>query len=308
MIFLPYRMDSQKTGVPLFTLLIIVVCIVVYWQQYNSHKQHVLKANRYCHSLESETQTVLQNITNKTQPAKYCYEFFQEIQLSQVTDSLTEIVKQARPTGLYPNKEQDFAYQYHRALTAFTGFKEAVPANLTDKLVYKPGSTDIGAMLTSTVSHGSVAHLVGNLLFFYIFAASVELVLGSLVFAALALTFSVGTSLAYGYVASASGVDIPTIGLSGVVMAMIALLATMMPQAKIRCFFWLLVIVKIIRIPAIVLALWYIGWDFYEYYQLGLSSPINYVAHVAGALMGLLIGLIFRIHYSKKIEDAAFYY
>jgi membrane associated rhomboid family serine protease len=104
-----------------------------------------------------------------------------------------------------------------------------------------------------------------------------------------------------------AGVDsaLPTVGLSGVVMAAVAALAIMMPAVRIRCFFWFIVIFRILRVPALLIALWYIGWDIYEMNQLDNKSLINYVAHVSGAAIGALFGAWYAVFRSKMLKELA---
>jgi len=52
-------------------------------------------------------------------------------------------------------------------------------------------------MLDSQFAYADLGHLAGNLLFFFAFAASIEIVLGSIVFAVIAIGLSIITSLAY---------------------------------------------------------------------------------------------------------------
>ena len=114
-----------------------------------------------------------------------------------------------------------------------------------------------------------------------------------------------GTSLAYSYVMAGVDGALPTVGLSGVVMAALVALAIMMPSVKIRCFFWFIVIFRIFRIPALFLAIWYIGWDIYEMNQLGNKSYINYVAHISGAMIGAGFGLYYLLFRKKQLEEMA---
>ena len=160
-------------------------------------------------------------------------------------------------------------------------------------------------MLTSTFSHGDLAHLLGNLLFFYIFAASVEIVFGALVYFGFIILVTLATSLSYSYAMAGVEGALPTVGLSGVVMSAVAALAVMMPRVRIRCFFWFFVFFRIFRIPALFLAAWYIGWDVYGIYQAGDSSHINYVAHVSGAAVGALFGVYYRLFKRRHLEELA---
>jgi membrane associated rhomboid family serine protease len=84
----------------------------------------------------------------------------------------------------------------------------------------------------------------------------------------------------------------PTIGLSGVVMGVIGLFAYLAPTARIRCVLWLLVFWRVLRVPAWILALWYVGWDVYSLMHNDGSSHVNFVAHVSGAALGYLSGLV----------------
>ena len=151
-------------------------------------------------------------------------------------------------------------------------------------------------------------HLVGNLLFFYIFAASVELVIGHLVFAAFVLLSSIGTSVAYSFATAHLEDAMPTVGLSGVVMAMLAALAIMLPHARINCVFWFVVIIRVFHIPAIFFAIWYVGWDIYDMQRFGATSGINYVAHISGAIMGALLAFYYVVFEQKRVREATKHY
>ena len=159
-----------------------------------------------------------------------------------------------------------------------------------------PRSFSLTHMITAVFSHGNVTHLLGNLFFFFAFAASVEIIVGMFAFMVIIFSLAVGTNLAYSAVMFTYNAALPTLGLSGVVMGMIGLFVFLLPTANIRCFFWFLVIIRILRIPAWFLATWYIGWDVFQLYNAPGESNVNVVAHVSGALIGLLIGVIFYRH------------
>jgi membrane associated rhomboid family serine protease len=113
-----------------------------------------------------------------------------------------------------------------------------------------------------------------------------------------------GSCLFIGYADSllsiAAGVDVPTLGLSGVVMTMMTLLAFLLPKARVRCFLWLLVFVRTIPIPVWLLALGYGAGDVYHVFTDEEGSGVNFLAHVAGAAYGYLVGAIFL--QERKVE------
>jgi len=51
--------------------------------------------------------------------------------------------------------------------------------------------------------------------------------------------------------------------------------------------------VRILRIPAWMLAAWYVGWDIYDLNHSANQSNINFIAHVSGAGTGFVLGLFF---------------
>ncbi len=296
MIFLPYKIDLEIKKIPLFTILICIVCIFIFKKQYSEDTRHYEAVQRFCYkTLEDNEISLLRNISHE-EDGNQCEVIFKSIREAQDSKvKLTELVKQAKPIGLFPTEADDFNYIYNRMERMYQRYESRVPGNLTDKLSYDPKDIDFMKMVTSTFSHGSISHLIGNLLFFYVFAASVEIIVGSLTYVGLIIITTIGTSAAYSY--SVRGIEdaLPTIGLSGVVMAAVAALAVMMPYVRIRCFFWFLIYFKIFRIPALFLAMWYVGWDIFEMNQVRHESGINYVAHVSGAAMGALLGLYFLI-------------
>jgi membrane associated rhomboid family serine protease len=84
-----------------------------------------------------------------------------------------------------------------------------------------------------------------------------------------------------------------TLGLSGVVMGMMGLFAYLMPNGKIRCYYWFIVIFGSVAVPGWMLALWYIGGDIYVLFTADEYGGINVLAHVAGGIAGYLYGFFF---------------
>jgi len=306
-LFLPFMMDSQKRGLPVVTVFICLVCLFIYWEQYNTDKQHTDAVATFCtKTLDGNTQAIHRHIAHRF-PGIGCQQVYQALRDSESpAEQLREIIENIQPLGLFTPIGEDRAYMYGRIVESFERYQILVPAPLTAKLAYDPANPDLWRMLTSTFSHGDVWHLLGNLLFFFIFAASVELVVGNLLFAIFVVIATIGTSLGYSYAMSGVVGALPTVGLSGVVMAALAALGVMAPRAKIRCFFWFLVIVRIFRLPVWLLALWYIGWDLYDMNRLGLGTItyVNYASHISGAVLGAIFGVVCLLFAKEAIAAA----
>jgi len=287
------------------TVFICLLCVFIYWAQYTADKQHANAVTAFCsETLDANTLTIQRRIGERF-PGIDCRLIYQTLRDAESpAERLREIIENIEPLGLFTPPSEDRAYMYGRVAERYQRYQVQVPAPLTSKLAYDPANPDLWRMLTSTFSHGDVIHLLGNLLFFFIFAASVELVVGNLLFALFIAFATVGTSLGYSYAMIGVAHALPTVGLSGVVMAALTALGVMVPRAQIRCFFWFLLVFRIFRLPVWMLALWYIGWDLFDMNRLGAITPINYASHISGAVLGVLFGLVCMLFVRESIDAA----
>jgi membrane associated rhomboid family serine protease len=147
-------------------------------------------------------------------------------------------------------------------------------------------------LLTAMFLHGSPLHLAGNMLFLWIFGDNVEEVLGSILYVIVYLFCGLCGTLAQ--VAVAPNSLIPSLGASGAIAGVMGAYLVWFPYHRVR--------VLLIRFVLEVPALWVIGiWIALQVIRAGASwaevgglGGVAYMAHVGGALAGVVIGLIFR--------------
>ncbi|MFT5505202.1 MAG: membrane associated rhomboid family serine protease [Gammaproteobacteria bacterium] len=305
MFFFPYRIDTQLKGFPIVTLLICILCCYVYWQQYSADNRYFDAINQFCEHELSKREAGWVDRLPAISDRDDCGSKLESIRKTE--DAQTEIKRLARavkPIELFTSKKRNLQYLEKQYTEIYAKFDQKVPQHLTAKLAYHPHDLDLTRMVTSTFSHGGIFHLIGNLSFFYIFAASVEIIFGSLAFVLFISVGTFGTSLAYSYVMDGVSNALPTVGLSGVVMSALVALAIMMPTARIRCFLWFLIFFKRFRLPALIIAAWYLGWDIYEINNMGDESYINYAAHISGGAIGGIFGLYFLIFRRPRLKEA----
>jgi membrane associated rhomboid family serine protease len=136
-------------------------------------------------------------------------------------------------------------------------------------------------LLTSMFIHGSLFHLLGNMLYLWIFGNNVEDVLGSLRF----IVFYIACGLAAGLtqVAATPGSRLPMIGASGAIAGVLGAYWALFPRARVLT----LVFLFIVPIPAaVVLGLWFVA----QLLNIGLGGGVAWFAHIGGFLAG--IGLV----------------
>ncbi|MDH3695515.1 MAG: rhomboid family intramembrane serine protease, partial [Gammaproteobacteria bacterium] len=159
--------------------------------------------------------------------------------------------------------------------------------------MYEPGSWNSITTVTSTFAHGSWSHVIGNLFFFFAFSATLKIILGFLWYPVVILFIAFGTNIFYSLYSYAQTDLLPTLGLSGVVMGVMAMLVLFLPRVEIRFFFWLVLIIWRFGLPAWLVVLWYLGFDTYNLFAQEQMGAINLVAHVTGAAIGYGLGVLF---------------
>jgi len=302
MFFFPYKVDLPLGRIPFFTILISVLCIIIYNKQISSIEKIETSLHEFCNQEKNDRDFLLSLTSIKNNELNSCETIIYYIHHSPDPDkTIEQLARVAKPIqGVSLGYSKQFItsnlQEKYRSINPHLNY------NLTDKLAYNPSDYNVFNMLSSQFVHADIFHLLGNLLFFFAFAASIEVVLGALRFILLTVVLSLAVSIAYSLSTIGADISVPTIGLSGVVMGMIGIFSYLMPSASIRCLFIFIIYFRTFSIPAWLLAIWFIGWDSYELLTSSSQSDVNLVAHVSGALFGYILAAIF---FRKKKQSIA---
>ena len=143
------------------------------------------------------------------------------------------------------------------------------------------------AIIVSMFLHGSWLHLLGNMLFLWIFGNNIEDKLGPLLYLVFYLVGGVAATFAQLALDPTS--TVPLLGASGAIAAVMGAYIIWFPRARILTWFAFLLIV-VIEIPAwIVLGFWFVSQFFTQE-----GSGIAWMAHVGGFVFGALFALAVR--------------
>ena len=181
------------------------------------------------------------------------------------------------------------------ALDAFVTEWGIVPAELT--AAWSSGSAltvETLTLITSQFLHGGWLHLLGNLLFLWIFGNNVEDRLGRFRFL---LFYLVGGAVAgLTQVAIDPESTIPTIGASGAIAATLGAYLVLFPRARITSLVFLGFFYQLIDVPAvIVLVFWFALQLIDGLTSLGvtdLSGGVAFFAHIGGFAFGAAVATI----------------
>jgi membrane associated rhomboid family serine protease len=286
------------------TLVVCAICVWVFARQEISAHAYASALDQFCNQEITRDERLVLRYLDGPPSQHYCDVLLQIRAAPDRAAAIRKLAETSKPTPFYRDPVDSSNYVYNTLADSSRRFERTIPSNLTDRLQYDPSELNIWRMVTAAFSHADWWHLISNLIFFYAFAASVELIAGYGYYFGFILVSAIGTHLAYGYSMRGVEIAVPTVGLSGVVMAMMAFLATVLPALRIRCVFWFFfVFVRIFRVPALAIAALYIVENVFDYLQRDPGSNINYVAHISGAAIGVSMGLIYRLTHHTFLRE-----
>jgi membrane associated rhomboid family serine protease len=183
-----------------------------------------------------------------------------------------------------------FCYQVTqppRFQRAFVFVNGTVPARIPSFLAgHASAQVALEPLFTSMFLHGGLMHLLGNMLFLYIFGDNVEDYFGHIGYALFYVTCGIGSGLVHVLFNLHS--TIPAIGASGAISGVMGAYILLYPRARILTFFFIFVL----PVPAFfILGYWFV-FQFMEALG-GLGGDpgggVAVWAHVGGFLIGMLI-------------------
>jgi membrane associated rhomboid family serine protease len=145
-------------------------------------------------------------------------------------------------------------------------------------------------LIASIFMHGGWVHIVGNMLFLWIFGNNVEDRMGR--FRYLIFYVVCGVIAALTQLATNPSSEIPNIGASGAIAGVLGAYLLLYPRARVLTAITLLVFFAIVEVPAILLlGVWFVlqVLDGSAGLVSADSGGVAYFAHVGGFAAGLLL-------------------
>jgi membrane associated rhomboid family serine protease len=156
------------------------------------------------------------------------------------------------------------------------------------------------SVLTALFVHGNWLHLLGNMLFLYVFGAGVEERLGPVRYAAFYLL--AGYLATYGFAFVNADSTQTLVGASGAIAGILGAYLYIHPKAQVTSIFPFLFFLPL-RFPAwLVLGFWFVlQW---LAARTGQTSPgVAYVAHITGFAFGFLCTAAYYRGRSKSLQQ-----
>ncbi len=145
------------------------------------------------------------------------------------------------------------------------------------------------AMLASCFLHGSVGHVLGNMLFLWTFGNPICAALGTwrylLVYAALGIFSSATMMVAHGEIG---------IGASGAINGIVGMYLVLFPVNDVSCFWYFFYRWGVVEVSGFWLVLLWLSFDILGVIR-GQDDGVGYWAHLGGVAGGIGLGFLFDV-------------
>jgi membrane associated rhomboid family serine protease len=152
-------------------------------------------------------------------------------------------------------------------------------------------------VFTSMFLHAGFWHVLGNMVYLWIFGDNVEDRLGHARYLGFYLTAGVVAAIAQVIISPFSAV--PMVGASGAIAGVMGAYFVLYPQSRVLTAVFILIFFDVVEIPAIFfLGLWFLLQLLSGVGSLGVSNAAGggtaFFAHIGGFIVGAIVGLILR--------------
>lgn len=178
-----------------------------------------------------------------------------------------------------------------------------LPEVETERFIYAYGAIpeqisqgmNYASLFTSMFLHGGLLHILGNMLYLFIFGDNVEGLMGSARYFVFYVLCGLGAALTH--IVMEPGSSVPMVGASGAISGVLGAYMISYPKARVLVLLPIFFYVSTFRVPAvIVLGLWFVNQLISAIaVELGPAAGggIAWFAHIGGFVIGMLLVKLF---------------
>ena len=161
-----------------------------------------------------------------------------------------------------------------------------------------------GTPFTSMFLHGGWMHLLGNMLFLWIYGNNVEDGLGHARY--LLFYFSCGIAAIFAQALANPHSAYPIIGASGAISGVLGAYLLLYPRAKVLALVLLPFFVTTVRLPAmLLLLLWFAAQLISDLAASDGGASVAFRAHIGGFLAGMLLAAVLKRSRCARVRPEA---
>ena len=177
-----------------------------------------------------------------------------------------------------------------RAESFFATFA-LTPAHLTHALAVDSYLT----IFTSMFLHGGWLHIIGNMLYLWIFGNNVEDSIGHFKFIVFYLLCGIAAAAAQ--VAISPDSTVPMIGASGAISGVLGAYLLLLPRARVLVLFPIWIFWRVFYVPAMLMLVLWFGMQLLSglaVLHVDVNGGVAFWAHVGGFVAGILLVPVFK--------------
>ncbi|HEX2294770.1 MAG TPA: rhomboid family intramembrane serine protease [Actinomycetota bacterium] len=141
------------------------------------------------------------------------------------------------------------------------------------------------ASVFSTFLHAGWLHIIGNMLFLWVFGNNIEDYLGKVKFVLFYLAG--GLAATFAHVLTHLGSVFPGVGASGAVAAVMGAYLLLYPRARVNVLVTFFFFITVVQLSALtVLGIWFAYQFLYAYQEATVATGVAWMAHVGGFVFG----------------------
>ncbi len=150
-------------------------------------------------------------------------------------------------------------------------------------------------LITHMFLHGGWLHIIGNMLYLWVFGDNVEARLGSGTYLLFYLLCGIIAAIGQGIVSPA-----PMLGASGAIAGVLGAYLVLSPGARIRTLIFLGIFITVVQLPAIIVIGFFIVIQFIEGFASlriaghAATEQVAYFAHIFGFFAGIVLLFVLR--------------
>ena len=267
---IPFRAVFPLDPLPVVTPIIIIACVLIqFFSPEQTLRQRIYK---YCQSEKAEltvdyVEALLEGIEDfKEDPRLLCPDAT-AIALGLSTDKLEE------KYNIEPSYIKDL--EKHKVQLK----KELSISSLR---TFDPSEPSLLSLFSAIFYHAGWMHLIGNMLFLWIFGAVLESLLGAFKFSFLFLFSGVVAHIVYALMSWLNLIEgLPTLGASAAVYGVLAGIFVMYPSLKVDFVYFFFTFIRVLQLPAKFLIGFYV---FFDILRLPMMKHygVNFIGHLTG--------------------------
>jgi membrane associated rhomboid family serine protease len=162
-------------------------------------------------------------------------------------------------------------------------------------LTHAPSPDSYRTIFTSMFLHGGWMHIIGNMLFLWIFGNNVEDSVGHFKFIVFYLLCGVAAAAAQ--VAISPDSTVPMIGASGAISGVLGAYLLLLPRARVLVLFPIWIFWRVFYVPAVLFLIFWFGMQLLSglaVLSFNVNGGVAFWAHVGGFVAGMLLIPFFK--------------